>query len=113
LEIILFPPDFCRPEPIFACVTINYNPQAIDTKYMSFVGTFSPVGIYMNFILRDKLYLGSDNKLYLPTQEGFKVNAFRGYFLTKGGVYATEDVIYNAKDGLPPVYVREVILDFG
>ena len=45
---------------------------------VSFVGTYSPKELTANTTAN--LYLGSNNKLLYPTQEGFKVNAFRAYF---------------------------------
>jgi hypothetical protein len=46
------------------------------------VGTYSPVSIYT--ARKTNLYLGAENTLYYPTDEDFKVNAFRGYFQLKG-----------------------------
>ena len=43
-----------------------------------FCGTYDPTGIHSAD--HDKYYLGMDNKLLYPTDEGFRVNAFRAYF---------------------------------
>ena len=64
--------------PSFANVSITCTtPQTIQGTKVSFIGTYSPamlVGGWRN------LYMGSSNKLYYPGDEGYQVNAFRGYF---------------------------------
>ena len=67
--------------PVFNGVTISDAPANVSTDYVDFVGTYSPVSIYT--AEKTNLYLGADNTLYYPTDEGFKVNACRGYFRLK------------------------------
>ena len=69
--------------PVFTGVTIIETPVKIETYYVDFVGTYSPVGIYT--AEKTNLYLGEGNKLYYPTDAGFQVNACRGYFQLKLG----------------------------
>ncbi|MDY6250853.1 MAG: hypothetical protein SPL64_07155, partial [Bacteroidaceae bacterium] len=69
-------------DPVFNGVTISNVTANAETNYADFVGTYGPVGIYT--AEKTNLYLGADNMLYYPTDENFKVNAFRGYFQLKG-----------------------------
>lgn len=86
--------------PVFRGVTVTTGTQEIDNPYQNsyedpatitvaaptdvafsggkFCGTYDPTGIYSAD--HDKYYLGMDNKLYYPTDEGFRVKAFRAYF---------------------------------
>ncbi len=64
--------------PVFNGITISETPVKVETDYVDFVGTYSPVSIYTDE--KTNLYLGADNTLYYPTATGFKVNACRGYF---------------------------------
>lgn len=90
--------------PVFRGVTVTSSTQEIDNPYQysyedpatitvaaptdvafsggKFCGTYDPTGIYSAD--HDKYYLGMDNKLYYPTDEGFRVNAFRAYFDLSG-----------------------------
>ena len=68
--------------PVFNGVTISNSAANIETSYVDFVGTYSPVNIYTDE--KTNLYLGAGNTLYYPTDDGFKVNACRGYFQLKG-----------------------------
>lgn len=92
--------------PEFEKVTINNNLQDTPTDYITFIGTFSPDGIYEEGA-KTKLYLGSDNKLRYPKKEGYKVNSCRGYFQLKGGHLSnnitTEDL----------ALAHEFIINFG
>lgn len=66
-----------------------------------FVGNFDPAPLEKDNSFN--LYLGSDNKLYYPGTENFKVNAFRAYFLvdsSDAGASESDDV-------------RSVFLNFG
>ena len=73
-------------DPVFTNVTISNATANVETEYVDFIGTYSPVGIYTDE--KTNLYLGDDNTLYYPTATGFKVNAFRGYFQLKQGLTA-------------------------
>ncbi len=68
--------------PVFSGVIISKGTANVETDYVDFIGTYSPVSIYTNE--NTNLYLGADNKLYYPTASDFQVNAFRGYFQLKG-----------------------------
>ena len=76
-----------------------------------FVGNFDPTPLETDNTYN--LYLGSDNKLYYPGTNDFKVNAFRAYFLvdsSDAGASESEDVrsIYlNFGDDEPSV-VRDI-----
>ena len=67
--------------PMFHGVTVSdatTNDATTDDGSLTFIGTYDHTDIYS----ADKvnLYLGAGNTLYYPSQEGFKVNAFRAYF---------------------------------
>ncbi len=68
--------------PVFTGVTISNVTANVETDFADFVGTYSPVSIYIDG--KTNLYLGADNTLYYPTVEDFQVNACRGYFQLKG-----------------------------
>ena len=71
---------------------------------MEFVGTYSPAALAPN--TTSNLFIGSENKLHYPTQEGYNVNAFRAYFkLTYAG--AEQGAGSDAKA------FTALILDFG
>ena len=69
--------------PVFKNVFISDAKANVETDYVDFIGTYSPVSIYTDE--KTNLYLGADNKLYYPTATDFTVNAFRGYFQLKLG----------------------------
>ena len=69
--------------PVFKNVFISDAKANVETDYVDFIGTYSPVSIYTDE--KTNLYLGADNKLYYPTASDFTVNAFRGYFQLKLG----------------------------
>ena len=83
-------------EPTFTSVTIPaaytdadavneaLDAASIQTEYVNFVGTYSPVGIYTAD--HTLLYLGNANTIYYPTDEGYKVNACRAYFQLTNGI---------------------------
>ena len=86
--------------PVFRGVTVTTGTQEIENPFRDsyedpefitvaaptdvafsggkFCGTYDPTGIHSAD--HDKYYLGMDNKLLYPTDEGFRVNAFRAYF---------------------------------
>ena len=88
-------------EPMFNGVIISKGTANVETDYVDFIGTYSPVSIYTDE--KTNLYLGADNKLYYPTEPNFQVNAFRGYFQLKQGL----------KAGDPNAGVRAFVLNFG
>jgi hypothetical protein len=85
---------------VFSGVIISKGTANVETDYVDFIGTYSPVGIYTNE--KTNLYLGADNKLYYPTASDFTLNAFRGYFHLKG-----------LTAGDPNAGVRAFVLNFG
>ena len=91
--------------PVFNGVTISNAAANIETDYIDFVGTYSPVNIYTDE--KTNLYLGADNKLYYPTATDFTVNACRGYFQLKQGLTAGEPSDSNQAS------VRAFKLNFG
>ena len=98
VDVVSILPDFMN--PVFSGVIISNAPANVETDYVDFVGTYSPVGIYTDE--KTNLYLGDGNTLYYPTASNFKVNAFRGYFQLKQGLTA----------GDPNAGVRAFVLNF-
>ena len=92
--------------PVFTDVTISNTPANVSTKYVDFVGTYSPVVIYESDDEKHNLYLGSGNNIYYPTREGYAVKACRAYFVLKNGLTAGEPTN-------PTADVRAFVLDFG
>ena len=73
-------------DPVFSSVYVDSTePGDVATTdgTTSFLGTFRPVELQAN--TSANLYLGADNNLYYPTEEGFTVGAFRAYFLIELG----------------------------
>ena len=67
--------------PTFEGVTVknaNVKTNSITTDYVTFTGTYTPTALTKDDVTN--LYLGSNNTLYYPNVDGFKVNAFRGFF---------------------------------
>jgi len=91
-------------EPVFNGVIISNATANVSTDYVDFVGTYRPVKIYTDE--KTNLYLGAGNTLYYPTDDGFKVNACRGYFQLKPGLKAGGSADPNAG-------VRAFVLNFG
>ena len=72
---------------VFTGVTIdatarNRECDLGDGKSITFTGTYSPVNIYT--AENTNLYLGTGNKIYYPTREGYSVKACRAYFQLNG-----------------------------
>ena len=88
-------------DPVFTNVTISDVTANAETDYVDFIGTYSPISIYTAG--KTNLYLGADNTLYYPTDEGFTVNACRGYFQLKQGLTA----------GSQSAGARAFVLNFG
>ena len=86
---------------VFNGVTIVGSSTNVTSQGVNFIGTYSPVNIYTN--PSNKLYLGVDNTLYYPTDEDFKVNAFRAYFELVG------DLVF----GTPESSIKAFVLNFG
>ena len=72
--------------PVFTGVTVSTATANVETDCVDFIGTLSPTVLYEDGAEKTNLYMGSANKLYYPTVEGFKLNACRGYFKLKGVV---------------------------
>jgi hypothetical protein len=71
--------------PTFTGVTVSKATSPVETQYVDFVGTTSPVTLAAND--RSVLYLGEGNQLYWPSDDR-PVNAFRGYFRLNSGLEA-------------------------
>lgn len=87
--------------PVFNDVTISeIEGGSTESSYINLVGSFSPV----NFTTEDnnKLYLGTDNKLYSPTKAR-TMGSCRAYFLLHNGLNVNS---LNANGA-------RVLLDFG
>ncbi len=66
--------------PVFRGVTVtNGSPAEIESEdgAVTFKGTYAPAALNA---VSTNLYLGTNNTLYYPAADGFKVNAFRAYF---------------------------------
>jgi hypothetical protein len=72
--------------PVFTGVTVSTATANVETDCVDFIGILSPTVLYEDGAEKTNLYMGSANKLYYPTVEGFKLNACRGYFKLKGVV---------------------------
>jgi hypothetical protein len=72
-------PNLVNPE--FKSVINSDAPANVETDYVDFVGTYSPVSIYTAG--KTNLYLGADNTLYYPNSAK-TIGAFRAYFQLKG-----------------------------
>lgn len=95
--------------PVFEQVLIENeapNDHFVISKdeYVTFTGTYDPVGIYTDE--RTNLYLGADNKLYYPINSSQKVNSFRAYFQLNKGLTAGEPTSQQAG-------VRAFVMNFG
>ena len=100
-------PDYVE-NPEFTGVTISNATTPVETKYVDFVGTFSPIDIFTEY--KTNLYLAANNKLYYPSGEGmtsFPINSFRAYFQLKKGLMAGEPV---STDVQP---IKAFVLNFG
>ena len=88
--------------PTFSNVQITRSSAFIESGDVGvfFVGNFDPAPLKKDNSFN--LYLGSDNKLYYPGTENFKVNAFRAYFL-----------VDSSDAGASESEVRTIIMNFG
>ena len=91
-------------DPTFNAVTVSSmtpTPASFGTgdSQVQFIGTYSPAPLAKDD--QTNRYMGSGNKLYYPTVDGFNVNAFRAYF--KFGALAASspnlNVVLNFSDG--------------
>jgi hypothetical protein len=81
--------------PTFEDVTISSTAPATASfgtgdSQVQFIGTYAPAALTKDD--QTNRYLGSGNKLFYPTVDGFKVNAFRAYFKL-GALAASAPVI--------------------
>ena len=70
-------------DPVFTGVTVSSTPANVETDYVDFVGTYSPVSYSEEN--RSILFLGTNNTLYYP-QSGASIGACRAYFQLKNGL---------------------------
>ena len=96
-------PNLVNPE--FKSVINSDAPANVETDYVDFVGTYSPVSLPAGD--RSNLYLGAGNTLYWPASSGRTINAFRAYFQLKQGLTAGEST--NSQQSS----VRAFVLNFG
>ena len=94
--------------PIFNGVTVSTATANVETDCVDFIGILSPTVLYEDGAEKTNLYMGSANKLYYPTVEGFKLNACRGYFKLKGVV-----VNGNGNDNGNENAIRSFDINFG
>ena len=94
--------------PTFSGVTISNSYNPVETDYVDFVGTYSPIDIFTEY--RTNLYLGANDLLYYPSGEemtSFPINSFRAFFQLKNGLLAGEPV---STDVQP---IKAFVLNFG
>ncbi len=72
-------------EPTFTGVVFDNATAGIETDYVDFVGTMSPVTLEAGD--RESLYLSATSTLYYPDAD-VPINSFRAYFQLKGGITA-------------------------
>jgi hypothetical protein len=94
--------------PVFTGVTVSTATANVETDCVDFIGILSPTVLYEDGAEKTNLYMGSANKLYYPTVEGFKLNACRGYFKLKGVV-----VNGNGNDNGNENAIRSFDINFG
>ena len=92
-------------EPVFKNVTIdNEDPADENTVatsqdgYVTFVGTYSPVGIYTS--KNTNLYLGASNKIYYPSAKNFKIGSCRAYFKLNDPTINARAIVMNFPDDM-------------
>ena len=106
-EIKAGKPYIVRPKNKIENLTFNSVQIARSSAFIEsgdvgvfFVGNFDPAPLEKGNTFN--LYLGSDDKLYYPGTENFKVNAFRAYFL-----------VDSSDAGASESEVRSIYLNFG
>jgi len=87
--------------PLFQNVITTDKIEPIETDYIDFVGTFSPITLEAND--HSALYLGASNMLYYPA-DNIPIKAYHAYFQLKNGLVAG-DSEHNAP-------IRSFILNF-
>lgn len=102
-------------DPVFTNVSSIEEMAPVETDYIDFVGTFSPVTLHGDD--RSVLYLGSSNMLYYPSVD-ILINAFHAYFQLKNGISAGVDsdapirsIRINIGDDEVPDIIRSVDTD--
>ena len=87
-------------------VIISNATSPVETKYVDFVGTYSPIDIFTEE--KTNLYLGANDKLYYPSgEDSFIINSCRAYFELKEGLTAGKPV---STDVHP---IKAFVLNFG
>ncbi|MBR3027536.1 MAG: CotH kinase family protein [Bacteroidales bacterium] len=86
--------------PTFTNVIYSEKTEPIETDYIDFVGTFSPLPLAANDFTT--LYLGASNTLYYPVVD-VPLNAYHAYFKLKNGLSA---------GGSQNAPIRSLILNF-
>jgi hypothetical protein len=95
--------------PTFTDVTVSNATAPVESQYVDFIGTTSPVTLAAND--NTVLYLGNGNKLYWPSDDR-TIGAFRAYFKLKNGLEADNDPDSDNGQG-SNTGVRAFSLNFG
>lgn len=74
-----FSPTYDIIDPPFNNVTVKYGHVDVETDYVDFVGTYSPVMLVNGNT--QTLYMGKDNKLYYPSSDNITLSAFHAAFV--------------------------------
>jgi uncharacterized repeat protein (TIGR02543 family) len=101
--------DYDLASPTFTGVTVSNATAPVESQYVDFIGTTSPVTLAAND--NTVLYLGNGNKLYWPSDDR-TIGAFRAYFKLKNGLEADNDPDSDNGQG-SNTGVRAFSLNFG
>ncbi len=74
-----FGPTYDIIDPPFNHVTVKYGYSNVETDYVDFVGTYSPVLLVNGDT--NTLYMGKENKLYYPDNDNITLNGFHAAFV--------------------------------
>lgn len=83
--------DYDLINPVFSNGFIYGTTVKATSEWIDFIGSFSPQIIYEDSNEKTNLYLGNNNKLYYPSNEGAALNSCCAYFHLKNGLFISTD----------------------
>ncbi len=103
-------------DPVFRDVRATEETDPVETEYIDFVGTFSPVTLQGED--RTILYLGSSNTLYYPSGD-VEIRPYHAFFRLKDGLLSSvgdldapiRSIRFNVGDDEEPNVIRSVATD--
>ncbi len=103
-------------DPVFRDVRAIEETDPVETEYIDFVGTFSPVTLQGED--RTVLYLGSSNTLYYPSGD-VEIRPYHAFFRLKDGLLSSvgdldapiRSIRFNVGDDEEPNVIRSVATD--